>query len=127
MTTEEEEIPEGALCPICYTAITKVDKNPDDPQEQMYYCPKCDKWKHFVVFGSQVEEEEEKDLKEALEKWLGRAILLKYVGYGLFGSSLGLIILSSLLRIHLPFLTQGILVGILLIIIGIVAEKVLAQ
>lgn len=70
---------------------------------------------------------EEKELEEAIKVWLGRVILVKYAGYGFFGGSLALIILDSILRLGLPFLTEGMLLGLALIAIGIVAEKVLAQ
>lgn len=44
------EIPEGAICWKCKTPITKIDVNPDDEQEQVFYCPKCDRWYHGCDF-----------------------------------------------------------------------------
>lgn len=73
--------------------------------------------------------EEERKLKEAAEKWLGRLILLKYVGYAVLGLSIGLIILLSVLQIIFlqGLLTNTLLIGILLIAIGLIGERLLSQ
>jgi hypothetical protein len=38
----------GLLCRECGTQVTREEPNPDDEQEQMWYCPKCDWWYHSV-------------------------------------------------------------------------------
>ena len=70
-----------------------------------------------------------KEIEEAVKVWLGRAILLKYAGYGLFALSLGLIILSSLLHAmqFMSWLQTSLMISLALIVIGMVAEKVLME
>lgn len=74
-------------------------------------------------------EKEEKELAEAVDTWLGRFIMLKWAGFGVFGLSLALFVLSSLIQIFWlpPLLTNALLIGIGLIIIGVIGEKVLTQ
>ncbi len=45
--SEDPEL-KGLLCKECGTQVTREEPNPDDEQEQMWYCPKCDWWYHSV-------------------------------------------------------------------------------
>jgi hypothetical protein len=63
--------------------------------------------------------------KDALSRIFGYAIIIKYIGFGVFGFSLVAIIIGSLLRFTIPHTTTMLLIGILLIMIGYVAEHFL--
>ena len=68
------------------------------------------------------------EIDEAVSVWLGRFIILKYSGYAALGISIGLIVVFSLLQIFAlsELLQTGILVGIALIVIGIIGERILS-
>jgi len=71
---------------------------------------------------------DKKKLEETLKKIYAAALLTKYAGYAALAVSLTGIVLSSLLHAFqwMPWFQNGVLLGILLIIISLIAERLLA-
>jgi hypothetical protein len=63
------------------------------------------------------------NLQVKMKLW---ALILKYLGFAVFAICLGLIILFSILQIFFAseLLTDGLLVGVALIIMAVIMEKV---
>lgn len=69
-----------------------------------------------------------KEIRKAVDKWLGRFILLKYLGFVVLVASIGLTVAFSMLWLFalMPLCQYGILIGLAMIIIGVLGERILA-
>lgn len=69
-----------------------------------------------------------KEIRKAVDKWLGRFIILKYLGFAILGLSIAMVVVISLLQWFAlnPLTTYGILIGIGMIMIGSIGERILA-
>lgn len=69
----------------------------------------------------------EDDIENTVDRWLDRIIMLKYLGFLLLGLNIAAVVIFSLLRVFdlMPLVHTGIIISILVIIIGIVGERIL--